>query len=174
MAKMLSLALVSFVFASGFAATASAGRDGEQGICMDGGRRMQNYNNEQVIAWKKSTPNAWQGRGFVSGAVLEVVDGTPGHFRFVVKIGPMTNDLLEVVYNSAFGQLPDLRSGTPVSICGDFINAFQRSGRYPASPAGAIIHWVHGSNSNRHEDGFVAVNGKIYGQDGDARRGGRR
>ncbi|RYZ81232.1 MAG: DUF3465 domain-containing protein [Proteobacteria bacterium] len=174
MAKMLSLALVSFVFTAGFATSAFAGRDGEQGICMDGSTRMQSYNNEQVLSWKKSTPNAWHGRGFVNGAVSEVVDSTPGHFRFVVKIGPKSSDLLEVVYNSAFGALPELRPGTPVAICGDFINAFERSGRYPPSPAGAIIHWVHGSNSKRHEDGFVAVNGTIFGQDGDARRGGRR
>jgi hypothetical protein len=170
LAKMLGLALVSVLFAS----TSFAGRDGEQGICMDGGRRMQNYNNSQVLNWKTSTPNAWQGRGFVSGSVVEVVRGNPSHFRFIIQIGPKTQDLLEVIYNVAFGQLPELRSGTPVSICGDFINAFERSGRYQASPAGAIIHWVHGSNGNRHEDGFIAVNGTIYGQDGDARGGRRR
>ena len=168
--KMLTIAFVSFLFAS----TSFAGRDGEQGVCMDGSRRIESYNNAQVLNWKTSTPNTWQGRGFVNGSVVEVVKDRSSHLHFVIKIGPAKTDILEVIYNVSFGQLPALNPGTPVAICGDYITANDRSGRYPPSPAGAIIHWVHGSNNNRHEDGFVAVNGTVYGQEGDARRGGGR
>ena len=71
---------------------------------------------------------------------------------------------VEVIYNEAFGQMPTLNPGAIIEACGDFITAKSQSGPYPASPDGAIVHWVHKAPNARHESGYVVVDGVVCGQ----------
>ena len=89
------------------------------------------------------------------------------HDHFEIKLGPKDKDVLEVVYSNDFGDLPKLQVGDDVQACGDFINTSAPPKAGPASPSGAIIHWVHKSTCMDHETGFVSVNGTLFGQDKD-------
>ena len=163
--SFIALSISALVSTSAFAGTA-----GMKGICMANGQQMQ-LNNDQVLNWKTSTANGWHGRGFVKGTLTKAYNDKSGHNHFEMQIGQNSSDLIEIIYNQGFGELPNLRSGDSVVVCGDYITSRDRNGGYPASPDGAIIHWVHGSPNGRHADGFVQVNGTIYGNGGDATRG---
>ncbi len=157
-------------FLSLFLTFAAWGRSSENATCRARGEAIS-FNNSQVLQWKSSTPNAWQGRGHVQGLVVETLRERDTHLHFLLKIGPNPRDVVEVVYNNSFGDLPELNPGSQVVVCGDYITAHSQNGKYPPSPAGAIIHWVHGSPNGRHEDGFVAVGGRVFGQRGQMNRG---
>lgn len=138
--------------------------------CLDQNQVMD-VDNQKVLTWKSSTQNQWPGQGsraraFVRGFVTRVFADRNGHDHFEIQIGRSTREVLEVVYNQDFGQLPPIQLGVEVSACGDYITSIAPTPRYEASPSGAIIHWVHFSNSARHEDGFVTVNGELYGDHG--------
>jgi hypothetical protein len=121
--------------------------------------------DQQVLKWKKSTQNQFRARAHVQGTIEQVYSDQTGHDHFAIRIGPAREDLLEVVYNSSFGDLGNLIVGSTVQACGDYITANQPTGRYPVSPAGAIIHWVHQNPNGRgHESGFLVIDGKIFGQ----------
>ena len=114
--------------------------------------------------WKSNTQNGWHSRAHVTGTVSQIFPVRNNHDHFEIQIGPDATDVLEVVFNQSFGELPTLEVGARVEACGDFINAFQPNGPYPASPSGAIIHWVHKNPRNSgHEHGYVAVEGVLYG-----------
>jgi hypothetical protein len=120
--------------------------------------------NEQVLNWKKSTKNQYLDRGFVSGVVVDVYQDRNSHDHFEIMIGKDRSEILEVVYNKSFGALPPIRVGMRVEACGDYITSNQPTAKYPKpSPAGAIIHWVHMNPSGGHEDGFLRIDGKLYG-----------
>ena len=123
--------------------------------------------NAEVVDWKTSKPNQFQARALVEGTFLEVTTDRSSHFHFSVQIGPdAKRDVVEIVYNKKFGNFPTPYKGMKVSACGDFINAFKASGGYPASPAGAIIHWVHvnpGERNSTHPDGYVVMDGELVG-----------
>ena len=123
-------------------------------------------NNDQVVAWKDSTANQFRARGHVTGPIMEIYPNATGHQHFEVKLGNQPEDTLEVIYNTSFGNLPILKIGMTVEACGDYITSTAQSGPYPASPVGAIIHWIHRSpNLKKHESGFLAIDGVLYGQD---------
>ena len=167
MARSLSISFLALFLS----VSAWAGRAGEQGVCMAKGQKLE-LNNEDVLQWKKSTPNGWHGRGFVQGTLVQNFKDRTGHDHFELQIGDGRDEKIEIVYNQEFGNMPSFTPGTTVVVCGDYITARDQNRGYPPSPDGAIIHWVHGSPNGRHEDGFISVNGKIFGQEGDA-RGGR-
>jgi hypothetical protein len=123
-------------------------------------------NNEQVIRWKKSTANQFKERGHVLGIVTKIYDDRPSHDHFQIQLAQEPGATLEVIYNSAFGALPELQVGDKVQACGDYITSTAQSGPYPASPDGAIIHWVHRNpRPSGHDHGFVIVNDRLYGFD---------
>lgn len=132
--------------------------------CMDGQRPLS-LNNRQVVEWKRSVPNQWKSRGFVEGLVLAARPDHSGHDHFILQIGPdARRDVVEIVYNQEFGALPPIQPRMQVIACGDFINSKAPAGHYPASPAGAIIHWVHFNPRNHgHEHGFLMIDGVLYG-----------
>jgi hypothetical protein len=117
--------------------------------------------NDQVLKWKVSTANAFLARARIQGTVDQVFPDHSGHRHFSLKIGPQTNDHIEVIYNLSFGQLPTPTIGMTAEACGDYITSIAQTGGYPASPDGAIIHWVHRSPSG-HEPGYVILNGLKY------------
>jgi hypothetical protein len=83
----------------------------------------------------------------------------------MIQIGPRpVQDTIEVIYSQDFGQLPTIQPGMQVHACGDFIKATQPNNGFPASPAGAIVHWVHvNSRGGGHENGYLMIDNVMYG-----------
>lgn len=158
--------------------------------CFSGPDEIQ-IDNEQVVKWKKEEKNQFRARSKVSGTIVGEVSDNGSHYHFsivldepeeqegkkqknltlVKKDDPRESRRLEVIYNQSFGDLVDLAEGKRLVVCGDFINSYARSGRYPPSPDGAIIHWVHHNPGNRasskhHEHGYIwSEEGKLMGFD---------
>lgn len=121
-------------------------------------------NNDQVLHWKRTTSNQFRERAHVKGPISKLYQDRNGHYHFEINIGRYDDDSLEVIYNQEFGALPDLDLNMTVEACGDYITSTERSGPYPPSPDGAIIHWVHMNPSYRgHPPGFLIINGSLYG-----------
>ena len=133
------------------------------------GNPIAQPNNDQVLAWKQSTPNTYLDRGYISGTLVTVFNSNPSHLHLDVSLSRKggngkANDI-EVIYNVEFGQTPpDLHPGMEVIACGDYITSNQQNGPYPPSPLDAILHWVHKAMNDRHEDGFLMIDGRLYGQ----------
>jgi hypothetical protein len=142
---------------------------------------ISDNNNEEVIRWKTSTKNQYLDRALVTGKFVKLLVNKTSHLHFDMELNAKADSAnptlnhLEVVYNREFGDIANIRDGAVVVACGDFINSFAQAGRYPPSPVGAIIHWVHQSNNlGKHSNGFVAIDGVVYGDEGDAINGDSR
>jgi len=133
-----------------------------QVACMDHGQLLD-YNNEQALQWRSEKQSGYHDRAFIFGTVDEVFNDQTGHRHFSIKIGPNADDHIEVVYNEQFGSMPVPAVGDSAEACGDYIVATESNGGYPPSPDGALVHWVHKSPNSRHDDGFVVLNGTVYG-----------
>lgn len=121
--------------------------------------------NDQVLIWKTSTANEYLARAHVEGQIVKLLPNQTGHNHFEIQIGPNQTDILEVIYDYEFGNLPKLSVGDNVEACGDYITSYAEGNGYKPSPAGALIHWVHISDTDKHQDGFTMINGSLYGQD---------
>lgn len=133
--------------------------------CIDRGGALP-VDNEQVIRWKTSTQNQFQARAHVSGPVLVDYPDQNGHHHFEIQLGNAPGATLEVIFNEDFGAVPAIQPGMQIEACGDYITSIAQSGPYPASPDGAIIHWVHASpDPARHPSGYLMIDGTLYGQD---------
>lgn len=135
--------------------------------CMAGKQEIR-INNEQVLNLKKTARNGVEYRAFVAGRLVQSPWIKNKHVRFIMSIGPDKKDLLEVIYNLKFGAMPQISPTAEIKVCGDFINSNQRHNGYDASPAGAVIHWVHfnpGTREMQHEHGFIMVDDKLVGFD---------
>jgi hypothetical protein len=132
--------------------------------CMSHGQPLP-LNNEQVVNWKHTSRNSFKSRGHVEGTLGQVYKDATGHRHFQIQIGTNANDTIEVIYNQKFGKIPSsaLQRGAHVETCGDYITSNAKVGRYGASPDGAIIHWVHESSNDRHDSGYVMIDGQTYG-----------
>ena len=131
-------------------------------ICMDHGQQLD-FNNEQALQWRSEKASGFQSRAFISGTVDQVFKDQTGHRHFSVKVGPNPQDHIEIIYNLSFGQMPVPKVGDSAEACGDYIVATKSNGGYPPSPDGALLHWVHKSPNHGHDDGFVVLNGSVYG-----------
>lgn len=145
--------------------------------CLDWGKELP-IDNERVLELKSTTKNQFHARAHVEGQFNVAYKDTNGHEHFSILIGRNSNDTIEIIYNQEFGPFPDyVAPGATVEVCGDYITSFARAGRYPPSPDGAIIHWVHASNNtNRHPHGYVIIDGQLLGQDAEnagPKRGGK-
>jgi hypothetical protein len=121
-------------------------------------------NNEQVLQWKSSTANQFHSRAHIHGKLAGSLPDHSGHHHLSVQIGPNSGDTVEVIYNEAFGPVPSYSNGSDIEACGDYITSNASAGPYPASPDGAIIHWVHEAPNSGHESGFVIIDGTVCGQ----------
>ena len=119
--------------------------------------------NETVLKWKAETRNQYKNRALVEGALVDLYPDKSGHVHISVRIGANNKDTVELVYNEKFGKLPDLQVGSTVKACGGYITSNARTKRYPPSPDGAIIHWVHRSTNDRHDHGFMIIDNVVYG-----------
>jgi len=134
-------------------------------VCLANGRPLP-VNNAQVLLWKKTTANQFLGRGHVTGLVTGVFRDRTSHDHFEIQIGRNAGEVLEVIYNEKFGAMPSPRRGDQVEACGDYITSNRATPRYPKSPSGGVIHWVHVNPSGRgHDSGYVSINGTLYGMD---------
>ncbi len=132
--------------------------------CLSKGVNLQ-INNAQVIQWKSSTQNQFLARAHVKGSLTRIYPDHSGHHHFEIQLDNNAQDTLEVVYNEGFGATPAVRVGDMVEACGDYITSDAPTSQYPASPDGAIIHWIHNSpNPASHPSGFLMINGVLYGQ----------
>ncbi len=126
-------------------------------------------NNSEVLKWKSSTANQFHSRGHVQGEIVHVYPDRNGHEHFSIRVGGDVSETLEVVYNQAFGAIPDPKEGMLVEACGDYITSTGASpgpnGQvYPASPDGAIIHWIHfAPSSSGHHSGYMMIDGVLGG-----------
>lgn len=122
-------------------------------------------NNGQVLDWKFNSKNQFKDRGHVQGILTKIYQNKTGHRHLQVQIGDSPRDKVEIIYNESFGKMPEevLRLGANFEVCGDYITSNKRAGGYPASPDGAIIHWVHKSTNNHHDSGYVMIDGELYG-----------
>jgi len=137
--------------------------DSSSPTCLDENGNNLPVDNAKAISDKANTANGALSRDHVKGPITKVYANQPGHNHFEIALDNNGNTL-EVVYDTAFGQLPTLSEGMMVEACGDFINSYAPERGYAASPDGAIIHWIHRSNSKSHADGFTIINGDLYGQ----------
>ena len=127
-------------------------------------RQELKINNAQVLLWKSSTKNQYHNRGHVTGTLLYTYPDKNGHDHFQVQIGENNKDTIEVIYNQSFGPIPPLANGASFEACGDYITSNADTPKYPSSPDGAILHWVHkSSNEKSHDSGFLIINGTVYG-----------
>ena len=132
--------------------------------CLSGGQEL-NVNNAAVLQWKTSTQNQYRNRGHIQGVLVRDFPDHSGHHHYEVQIGGNPKDLIEVIYNEQFGPVPAAQPGAQFEACGDYITSTAQSGPYPASPDGAIIHWIHKSpNLKKHDSGYLIVNGVVCGQ----------
>lgn len=132
--------------------------------CLAGGQELK-VNNEAVIQWKNATKNQYRNRAHIQGTLLRDLPDHSGHHHYEIQIGTSSSDLIEVIYNEQFGAVPEATAGAPFEACGDYITSNAPAGHFPASPDGAIVHWVHESpNPKSHDSGFLIVNGILCGQ----------
>ena len=133
--------------------------------CLDQNHEALPYENDQVIQWKRNTPDQTMRRALIQGTITQQYADQTGHTHFAINIDSSPNGDIEVIYNDEFGELPRLQPGMTVVACGDYITVGPHA-RLP-SPMGAIIHWVHYNPGNRdggvHNSGFLIINGKPYG-----------
>lgn len=139
--------------------------------CVNNRGNSMSVNNEQVLQWKKTTQNQFKDRGFIKGTLVGVYDSSKSHLHLDVFLGNDGTDQtgrdtdIEVIYNQEFGQVSGrLNPGVEVIACGDYITSNRATNRYPASPLGAILHWVHKRMGGEHPNGFLMIDGKMYGQ----------
>lgn len=132
--------------------------------CLNDSGQPLALSDSDVLQMKTSTPNSFRARALISGAVTKIYPDHSCHHHFQLKIGAGPNDTIEVIYNEEFGSFPAFGVGANVVACGDYITS-NRQTQYPASPDGAIIHWVHKSpNLARHQTGYLMINGAMTGQ----------
>lgn len=130
-------------------------------LCKAAGKNIP-VNNSQVIQWKSTTQNQFLGRGHVQGRLTGVYPDRNNHAHFQIELSPA--ETLEVVFSYDFGKLPKLALGMDVEACGDYITSNAPTSQYPASPDGAIIHWIHKNPKNGgHESGYLVLDGSVYG-----------
>jgi len=122
-------------------------------------------NNQQVLNWKETSKDQFKSRAHIEGTIVNLYPDQTGHAHMSMQIGEASNDTIEVIYNEEFGKIPsNVQLGSHIEACGDYITARNPSGKYPASPDGAIIHWVQKSTRKNHDSGFIAIDSIVYGQ----------
>jgi hypothetical protein len=162
---LLTLIVCLLTFGAVSTLSASIGKADQAPDCLDRNGQPIAENDDQVVQWEHSTPNQFLARALVVGDVVQVYPDQNGHSHFAIQIGPTNDNLLEVIYNQDFGNVPAPTVGQHVEACGDYITSTAQAGPYPESPAGAIIHWVHyAPNPQRHPSGFLMIDGILYGQ----------
>ena len=131
-------------------------------VCLDAQGNPLSVNNAQVLAWKASTPDRYRNRAHILGVITRIYRDATGHHHWEVQLSNVSRGTVEVIYDEKFGPVPQAQIGMTVEACGDYITSPQ-GGSWP-SPDGAIVHWIHISDTSRHPSGYLILNGQLCGQ----------
>ena len=131
--------------------------------CLNHGQTLT-MNDDQVAQWKHTSANEYHDRGHVNGTVTSLYADETGHRHFQLTMNSSTPETIEIVYDLKFGALPPLKAGDMIEACGDYITSNAPYQGYPISPDGALIHWVHRTDTASHDAGFLTINGQVFGQ----------
>ncbi|MBC7395993.1 MAG: DUF3465 domain-containing protein [Bdellovibrionales bacterium] len=157
---MLNIILIAFSLGLAAAQAGTTAPD-----CLDNKGKALPVIDQQVIQWKSTTANQFLARARVQGVVSDIFPDHNGHTHFAIILSANPKDNLEIIYNQSFGALPHIAVGMNVEACGDYITSDAATTQYPASPAGAILHWIHRNpSSHGHASGYLMINGALYGQ----------
>jgi hypothetical protein len=138
--------------------------NGQVPSCLSDDGQNLSVDNANVLRMKVNTPNSFRARALISGVVTKIYPDHSCHHHFQLQIGTSQTDTIEVIYNEEFGSFPNFSQGAKVVACGDYITS-NRQTQYPASPDGAIIHWIHmAPHPERHKSGYLMINGVMTGQ----------
>ena len=114
--------------------------------------------NQDVLNWMKNNDNNWH-RAMLTGVVTKRLPDQTGHAHFLISLGTDNTSDVEVIHQSDFGAIPDITPGMNVAVCGDFKRELMDGVQ-------GFIHWTHcnpGTQQPNHPQGFVSVNGYLYG-----------
>ena len=131
--------------------------------CLDDNGQDVGINNDDIVNWEGSTRVNFSARGHIQGQLTEVLPDLSGHKHFNVQVGDSEDQVVEVIYEQQYGRLPTLQVGMSVEACGDYITVKPHSSGTTGYAHG-ILHWVHASDNDSHPDGYVAIDGTVYGQ----------
>jgi hypothetical protein len=128
--------------------------------CVKSGDTLS-INNTEILKLKVTTEDGTPAGAYVEGTYMKKYASSDFGRHFQMKIGPQTQDTIEVYYSDD-AKLPSLRSGDHLVVCGRY--ATNRNGFYgnPKSPDGAYINQTSTAWSEYAEDGFILVNGRLY------------
>lgn len=144
MQKIL-FALISFVSIISFSF-------GAQVDCLDREGNLLSGDLTELSSIMKSQEDRPQ--AFTTGRVISIQkedhSGLP-HQKFVIAVTDKIK--IQVVTNLVFGRIP-LQSGTTLSVCGEFKKV-----------GSGMIHWTHFDPRGSHPNGFVELDGEIYGNE---------
>jgi hypothetical protein len=126
--------------------------------CLDEHGKPIVNSNTQVLNYLHSTKKGFTARALVTGVLTNRYNDQTGHAHFAIDMNGDKKGDLEVIYQRDTGDIPALQVGMQISACGDYITDPK------GSPNGGIIHWVHCiSRPGNHPDGYITINGKLYG-----------
>ena len=112
--------------------------------------------NTDVIGYIASNDRTWH-RVMLTGMVMKTLPDQTGHSHFLINIGG--TEEVEVIHQNAFGTAPVVAVGMMVAVCGD-LKLQSMDG------VKAFVHWTHcnpGTQQPNHPQGFLSVNGILYG-----------
>jgi len=126
--------------------------------CLDKTGDALTNSNTQVLNWLHTTKKNFTARALVTGTVVKRYADRTGHAHFAIDMNGDHRGDLEVIYQYDAGKIPTIQNGMQVAACGDYITDPK------GSPNGGIIHWIHcRSRPGNHADGYLALNGTVYG-----------
>lgn len=110
-------------------------------------------NDIQIVEVVSSRQNQF----YVEGADLVVTDILPDdvsglpHQKWEARLSD--GSIVMIVYNSNMGERIPVEIGKTFSVGGQFI----------WTPQGGLVHWVHADPKHKRPDGYVMIDGVIYG-----------
>lgn len=125
-------------------------------------KNILELNESQLLTYREMTEHGFKARGHVEAIVVEQTENRQGHLHFIADLDEdlkTLDDRLEIIYNQQYGEIDQVLPGQKFRACGDFI-----VDQY--SPTKAVLHWLHGNpnkKKNKHEDGFLIIEGKAFG-----------
>ncbi len=123
-------------------------------------KKTLSLDNDRAITLKESQNYGFKTRLFLTGTIIQMTENRQGHVHYEVDLDSnlsTINDRIEAIFNSQYGELPQIIGGEKVILCGDFI-----LDQY--SPFKAVIHWLHKSpNVKKHDHGFMIINEEVFG-----------